>query len=140
MFFARTLPPTSVTISPLKLDPLKELELLRQQQEQLQKLQQLEKHFKQTSSASSTESTASLSSSTNTSKAETATHSSWSQDRYTSQSTLVQDSNKMHAGFQNQSKYNSTVSKCLILVKNELHWTLYDNSDLKKNFHGKRKY
>jgi len=73
-------------MSPLKLDPLKELELLRRQQEQLQQLQQLQqlgKHLKQTSASGvpeKSESTATKSSSAviSTNKAESGTGDSWS--------------------------------------------------------------
>ena len=102
----------ALSISPKKLDPLREIELLRQQQEQLQQLQQLEKRLKQTSSASSAASTASMSSSTNTSKAETATYSSWSQDGHRSQGTPVQQSSKTYSGFQNQGKSSLHSLRC----------------------------
>ena len=99
----------ALNISPKKLDPLREIELLRQQQEQLQ---QLEERLKQTSSASSAASTASMSSSTNTSKAETTTYSSWSQDGHRSQGTPVQQSNKVYSGFQNQGKSSLCSLRC----------------------------
>ena len=94
-FFFRTPLSTSVTISPQKLDPLKEIQLLKQQQEQLQQLQELEKRFKQTSSASYTSPSSSASSST-----------------YNSQtaSTTYMSAERTHAGFQDKSKYQYTLT------------------------------
>ena len=87
-FFFRTPLSTSVTISPQKLDPLKEIQLLKQQQEQLQQLQELEKRFKQTSSTSYASPSSSASSST-----------------YNSQtaSTTYMSAERTHAGFQDKS-------------------------------------
>lgn len=94
-FFFRTPLSTSVTISPQKLDPLKEIQLLKQQQEQLQQLQELEKRFKQTSSASYASPSSSASSST-----------------YNSQtaSTTYMSAERTHAGFQDKSKYQYTLT------------------------------
>ena len=94
-FFFRTPLSTSVTISPQKLDPLKEIQLLKQQQEQLQQLQELEKRFKQTSSASYASPSSSASSST-----------------YNSQtaSTTDMSAERTHAGFQDKSKYQYTLT------------------------------
>ena len=95
LFFFRTPLSTSVTISPQKLDPLKEIQLLKQQQEQLQQLQELEKRFKQTSSASYASPSSSASSST-----------------YNSQtaSTTYMSAERTHAGFQDKSKYQYTLT------------------------------
>lgn len=99
---ARTSSSAPVAISPHKLDPLKELELLRQQQEQLQQLQKLEKRLKQTPSVSSEKSnlTATTFASTNSSssviscRAETVTDNSRLKYSHGSQSTTVQANNK----------------------------------------------
>ena len=89
-------------MSPLKLDPLKELELLRRQQEQLQQLQQLQqlgKQLKQSSTShvpEKSESTATKSSSVviSATKAESGTGDSWS-SHYSqgSQGMPVQENN-----------------------------------------------
>ena len=95
-----------VTMSPLKLDPLKELELLRLQQEQLQQLQQIQqlgKHLMKTSASDvleKSESTATKSSSAviSTSKAESGTDDSWSsQYSHGTQGTPAQENNSTSA-------------------------------------------
>lgn len=101
LFSSRNLDPASVSISPHKLDPLRELQLLRKQQEQLQQLQQLENRLKQTSSASSATSKSESSSVVSTSKPESATDSSWSQNSHGNQSMTVQERNKTNATDQN---------------------------------------
>ena len=95
-FFNRTPLSTSVTISPQKLDPLKEIQLLKQQQEQLQQLQELEKRFKQTSSALYTSPSSSASSSTHSSQ---------------TASTTYVSAERTHAGFQDKSKYQYTLQE-----------------------------
>ena len=101
-FSYRNVSSAPVTMSPLKLDPLKELELLRRQQEQLQQLQQLQqlgKHLKQTSASDvpeKSESSATKSSSAliSTIKAESGTGDSWSsQYSHGTQDTPAQETN-----------------------------------------------
>lgn len=98
--FFRTPLSTSVTISPQKLDPLKEIQLLKQQQEQLQKLQQLEKRFKQTSSTSYTSPSSSVSPSAHSSQ---------------TASTTYMSAETTHFGFQDKSKdqYTFTGNKII---------------------------
>lgn len=105
-FSNRNVSSAPVTLSPLKLDPLKELELLRRQQEQLQQLQQLQqlgKHLKQTSASDvpeKSESTASKSSSAviSTTKAESGTGDSRSlQYSHGTQGTPAQEKNSTAA-------------------------------------------
>lgn len=102
-FFFRTPLSTSVTISPQKLDPLKEIQLLKQQQEQLQQLQELEKRFKQASSALYTSPSSSASSSAHSSQAA---------------STTYMSAERTHAGFQDKSKYQDTLTGNKIIQRN----------------------
>ena len=105
-FSNRNVSSAAVTMSPLKLDPLRELELLRRQQVQLQQLQQLQqlgKQLKQTSAPDvpeQSESTATKSSSAvvSTIKAESGTGDSWSsQYSHGTQSTPAQENNSTAA-------------------------------------------
>ena len=101
--FFRTPLSTSVTISPQKLDPLKEIQLLKQQQEQLQKLQQLEKRFKQTSSTSYTSPSSSVSPSAHSSQ---------------TASTTYMSAETTHFGFQDKSKDQYTFTGNKIIHRN----------------------
>ena len=105
-FSNRNASSAAVAMSPLKLDPLKELELLRRQQEQLQQLQQLQqlgKHLKQTSAPDvpeKSESTVTKSSSAavSTIKAESGTGDLWSsQYSHRTQGTPAQENNSAAA-------------------------------------------